>query len=65
MSNDAVTPNCPVCDQPPKLVISPTQAFCSNDDCRALMWDPQQPADVQLANEQQVTLIRDDLGNGA
>jgi hypothetical protein len=59
---DVACPNCPVCGQAPALVISGSQAFCANDDCRTLMWDPTQAADVQLANEIVIPgLLRDDL----
>lgn len=31
---------CPECGKPPQLVISGGDAFCGNDDCRILKWDP-------------------------
>jgi len=33
-------PDCPVCGHPPAFVVGATQAFCDNDDCTALMWNP-------------------------
>jgi hypothetical protein len=44
-----LTIRCPVCGQLPDMVINPSQAFCGNDDCRALQWDPLQDAATQLA----------------
>jgi hypothetical protein len=37
-----VTPNCPGpdCRRPPALRIGSSQAFCDNDACEVLMWDP-------------------------
>lgn len=32
-------PDCPICGHPPHMMLT-DQAFCSNDDCRALMWNP-------------------------
>lgn len=53
---------CPVCGQEAQLVISAQQAFCGNNDCRALMWDPSQPAGPQLANPTEIpSLLRTDL----
>jgi hypothetical protein len=30
---------CPLCDHEPRLVVSPEQAFCGNDDCTAFCWN--------------------------
>lgn len=32
-------PDCPGCGQPPKLVISPLQAFCGNEECGTVCWN--------------------------
>lgn len=45
-------PSCPGCGQPPKFQLG-DQAFCGNDGCHVLMWNPtmtldQLAADVQL-----------------
>lgn len=52
-------PSCPVCGQPPRLLLHPEQAFCGNDDCRALMWNPSLTAEQNLAEETPVQLTRD------
>lgn len=31
---------CPFCGQPALLVIGDAQAFCGNDACPCLMWNP-------------------------
>lgn len=36
-------PACPLCGHPAALRISVQQAFCGNEECRALMWDPTSP----------------------
>lgn len=36
----AKCPDCPLCGHPPQLVVGSAQAFCGNDECRALLWDP-------------------------
>jgi hypothetical protein len=34
---------CPECGEPPRMVLpGGTQAFCGNDGCRILLWDPTQ-----------------------
>lgn len=42
-------PRCPDCGQPSTMVlVGGVQAFCANDDCRVLMWHPQQdPAQAE------------------
>lgn len=60
-----LTPDCPVCGQPPQLRASARQAFCGNDDCDALMWDPTADAAEQLANRRSVRLLRGDDEDGA
>ena len=46
MSTDDETPiglNCPECGEPPRMVLpGGNQAFCGNDGCRILLWDPTQ-----------------------
>jgi len=48
-------PSCPVCDQPPLFVLGGgTQAFCGNEECRALSWDPTLSRDELLARENRI-----------
>lgn len=56
----ALSPVCPVCGHPPFLVLNDEQAFCGNDECRALMWNPSRTAAQNLAGEREVRLTRDD-----
>lgn len=46
------------------MVVSEIQAFCGNDDCRAVMWNPQDTATAFWATAQPVKLIRDDQSDG-
>lgn len=34
-----VCENCPLCDGAPRFIMSIKQAFCGNDDCRAVSWN--------------------------
>lgn len=37
---EILTPNCPLCGQPPLFAFGPTQALCGNDNCTLILWDP-------------------------
>ena len=43
-----LTPRCPLCDRLPEFAVGPTQAFCGNDDCTLLCWDPSLSLDANL-----------------
>lgn len=36
-------PTCPWCGQPAWFVLGATQAFCGNEACAVLMWNPLDP----------------------
>lgn len=55
MAQKIVTPECPICKQPPEMVIGDT-AFCTTDGCKALMWDITVPLDELLMNTQIINL---------
>ncbi len=38
---------CPGCKQPPMMAFA-TQAFCGNDECRIMTWDPTSSMDENL-----------------
>lgn len=46
--NEILTPRCPLCDGPPQFIVGGTQAFCGNDDCVLLMWNPALSLDGNL-----------------
>lgn len=51
MTPEPVTPGCPFCGQSPVWVFGGgTQAWCGNDDCTLLMWDPSLSLDENLLN---------------
>ena len=55
------TPDCPVCSQPPVIVIpGSTQAFCGNGDCNVLMWNPSKSIDDNLLDAGFVDLLQQD-----
>ena len=43
-----LTPDCPLCSHPPKFIVGITQAFCGNDACSLLCWDPTLTLDENL-----------------
>ena len=45
---EILTPRCPLCDEPPKFTVGITQAFCGNDACTLLCWDPSLSLDANL-----------------
>ena len=48
--SEILTPRCPFCGEPPKFIVGITQAFCGNDTCELLCWDPTLSLDVNLMN---------------
>lgn len=42
--------HCPACGALPGLILGPTVAFCANDDCNALQYDPAADPAAQLGN---------------
>ena len=54
---EILTPCCPVCGEDPVFVLGGgTQAFCGNDDCNVLTWNPTKSADENLLNANFVDL---------
>jgi hypothetical protein len=46
---DILTPRCPLCRQPPAIALpGAIQAFCGNDDCTLLCWNPSLSLDANL-----------------
>lgn len=35
-----MTPKCPGCGRDWEIMVGDEQAFCGNDNCRVLMWNP-------------------------
>ncbi len=61
---EILTPRCPLCGQPPLWVLGGgTQAFCGNDDCPQLTWNPVVSLDQNLLNAR-VTRWEPTEGNG-
>ena len=48
MMAETLTPNCPLCDEPPKFIVGITQAFCGNDQCTLWFWNPTASLDDNL-----------------
>jgi hypothetical protein len=54
---ELLTPACPLCGQPPIwLMGNGAQAFCGNDDCTVLTWNPQRTLDDNLTDASFVRL---------
>ena len=45
---EILTPNCPLCGRPPLFAFGNEQAFCGNDDCTLILWDPTLSLDDNL-----------------
>lgn len=46
---EILTPGCPLCGQPPRFAFS-EQAFCGNDDCTLILWNPSLSLDDNLTD---------------
>lgn len=59
---DVLSPTCPVCGEGPAMVLpAGTQAFCGNEACDVLMWDPTQ-SDAQVHGGTEIDLRRNTDG---
>ena len=45
---EVLTPGCPLCGQPPRFTVGDSQAFCGNDDCTLILWNPLASLDDNL-----------------
>lgn len=63
---EILTPDCPVCSQPPVMVFGGgTQAFCPNRQCSTLTWNPMKSLDDNLMDTNFVELKeRGEEGDG-
>jgi hypothetical protein len=56
VTGDAVrAPLCPGCDRPPLFALT-TQYWCGNDDCRVIVWNPNDDPATFKATAQPVDL---------
>ncbi len=60
ISDNWVTPNCPMCGQPP-LIAFEAQAFCGNEECKVMHWTPTKTVEENLADVADIQLP-DSLG---
>lgn len=63
--NDLVcrTPDCPMCGHPGAMLVGPMlhpMAFCENEDCPALTWDPTKSWAELRANARPIEWISDE-----
>lgn len=62
---DILTPRCPLCDQPPAIVIpGGIQAFCGNEDCDLWCWNPAVSLDDNLLNAGVAKFSQPEEGRG-
>jgi hypothetical protein len=60
-NDDPIGLHCPGCGQHATMMITGgCQAFCSNDDCKILMWDPAQSVNEMAPKLHVIDLDRDD-----
>lgn len=45
---EILTPDCPMCGKPPLFGFGDSQAFCGNNDCTLILWDPSLSLDDNL-----------------
>ena len=67
MEPEILTPCCPVCGEPPFLVMGGgTQAFCGNGDgCPVMTWDPTKSREHFLRTAKQIEIEdRSEEGKG-
>ena len=58
---EILTPRCPLCGQLPVMVFGGgTQAFCGNDDCTLVCWDPSLSAEQNFADAGVIDLQQHD-----
>ncbi|HEY2088624.1 MAG TPA: hypothetical protein VGH54_21715 [Mycobacterium sp.] len=48
MADAPKTPTCPLCGKPPLFAFGTEQAFCGNDDCTLILWNPSVTLDENL-----------------
>jgi hypothetical protein len=48
-------PSCPRCGKPAVLVVGTEQAFCGNEQCRVLAWNPLDPESWEREHVIQLT----------
>jgi hypothetical protein len=53
---EILTPGCPLCGQLPLFALGPAQAFCGNDDCTLILWNPSLSLDANLTDAKMVHL---------
>jgi hypothetical protein len=49
---------CPLCGQPPLILVGERQAFCRTDDCPVFTWDTADTREAFLANANIIDLNR-------
>lgn len=48
-------PDCPLCGHPPAFILRGcVQAFCGNDDCKAMCWNPSCTQAENLADQERM-----------
>jgi hypothetical protein len=61
MTGEVATPTCPRCGSAPAIVLgNVTQAFCGNEDCDVLTWNPRESVEYFERTARPVRLQRGD-----
>ena len=61
MTEPLKCPTCPLCGQLPMFVlVGAVQAFCGNDDCDLILWNPSETLDDNLMNAGRATTTSED-----
>lgn len=59
MTSEPAGLHCPGCGQPADITIGGTQAFCANDACTVIMWNPAKSITEMLSEGIQVISDKD------
>lgn len=61
---EVLYPGCPLCGGPPRFTVGDSQAFCGNDDCNLIMWNPAVSAEGNLTDAGVVRFPGEGDGDG-
>lgn len=56
LSKLLLSPNCPMCGQPPALLLLPAFAMCGTISCLCVKWDPTKSAEENLRDQTSIEL---------
>jgi hypothetical protein len=62
---EVLSPRCPLCSSPPVIMLGGgTQAFCGDDDCPTLTWNPMESPEEFRRTARPVEIVESGPGEG-